>query len=78
MCSKRVDWHTGWFVSRKHKVGLIGVALLAWVLVNPFTWRDLTRRSPDEVRAKKWMWGLASTNLTGSVAYFLFGRKPSD
>jgi hypothetical protein len=27
------------------------------------------------VRGRKWMWRLASANLTGSVAYFLVGRK---
>lgn len=54
------------------------VALVAvWAIVTPFMWRDLRRRTPDQVRGKKWVWWLASLNLTGSAAYFLFGRKDS-
>jgi hypothetical protein len=53
----------------------IGIALLAWAIVTPFMWRDLRQRPAEEVRGKKWMWWLASSNLTGSFAYFLLGRK---
>jgi hypothetical protein len=38
-------------------------------------WRDLRHRPADQVRGRKWLWWVASTNLSGSAAYFLFGRK---
>jgi hypothetical protein len=57
------------------KVALVAVAVLLWALVTPFMWRDLRRRTPEEVRGKKWIWWIASSNLTGSIAYFLVGRK---
>jgi hypothetical protein len=57
------------------KVALVGVAVLLWALVTPFVWRDLRHRTPEEVRGKKWIWWIASSNLTGSIAYFLVGRK---
>ena len=60
--------------SRQRNIA-VGTALLAWAIVTPFMWRDLRDRPPDEVRGKKWMWWLASANLTGSLAYFLVGRK---
>jgi hypothetical protein len=63
---------------RNPRTVLIVVVLVVWAIVTPFTWRDLRRRSPDQIRGSKWMWRVASSNLTGSIAYFLFGRKPSD
>ena len=53
----------------------VGIALLAWMIVTPFMWRDLRDRAPEAVRGRKWMWWIASSNLTGSLAYFLVGRK---
>jgi hypothetical protein len=53
----------------------IAIVVLVWAVVTPFTWRDLRRRTPDQVRGSKWLWRVASSNLTGSIAYFLFGRK---
>jgi hypothetical protein len=61
--------------SRDRKTKLIGLVLVTWLIVTPFVWRDLKRRSADEVRGPKWLWRLASTNLTGSLAYFVIGRK---
>jgi hypothetical protein len=63
---------------RNPKAVVIVVVLLIWAIVTPFTWRDLRRRSPDQIRGKKWMWRVASSNLTGSIAYFMFGRKPAE
>lgn len=60
--------------SRKSLVA-VAVAVAVWAIVTPFMWRDLRERAPEQVRGKKWMWWMASFNLTGSVAYFLFGRK---
>jgi hypothetical protein len=53
----------------------IAIGVLVWGIVTPFTWRDLRRRTPDQVRGSKWLWRVASSNLSGSIAYFLFGRK---
>jgi hypothetical protein len=71
-------WHTRRMLRRNPKVVLIVIVLLVWAIVTPFTWRDLRRRSPDQIRGSKWMWRVASSNLTGSIAYFLFGRKQAD
>jgi hypothetical protein len=49
--------------------------VLIWSVVTPFMWRDLCRRGSDQVRGPKWLWWLASTNLSGSAAYWTFGRR---
>lgn len=55
------------------------VAVVAvWAVVTPIMWHDLRRRPAEQVRGKKWVWRLASLNLSGSVAYFLFGRRRGD
>jgi hypothetical protein len=51
------------------------VAVVVWSVVTPFMWRDLRRRGPDQVRGPKWLWWIASANLSGSAAYWLFGRR---
>lgn len=60
---------------QRNREAAVIIALVLWAVVTPFTWRDLERRTPEQVRGRKWMWRLASANLTGSVAYFLVGRK---
>jgi hypothetical protein len=52
----------------------IAAAVLVWLVVTPFTWRDLRRRGPEEIRGPKWLWWIASANLSGSVLYWLLGR----
>ena len=54
---------------------IIAAAVLLWAVVTPFMWRDLRRRAPDQVRGPKWIWWVLSTNVSGSVAYWLCGRK---
>jgi type VI protein secretion system component VasK len=62
-------------VTHKQKRVLI-VALIVHVIVLNLTWRDLRRRPASAVRGKKRMWRLASmANTSGSVAYWLFGRR---
>ena len=52
------------------------VALVIHVVVLSFTWRDLSRRPAAAVRGRKGMWRLASLlNTSGSVTYWLFGRR---
>jgi len=61
-----------------HKFIAGGVALLIWAVVTPYMWRDLRFRTPDQVRGPKWLWWIASANLSGSAAYWMFGRKSCD
>jgi hypothetical protein len=57
---------------------VVGITLLAWAIVTPFMWRDLEARAREQVRGPKWVWWIASTNLSGSAAYWMFGRKSCD
>jgi hypothetical protein len=62
-------------MNEKQKRILI-VALVIHLIVLNLTWRDLRRRPASGVRGKKRVWRLASAlNTTGSVAYWLFGRR---
>ena len=59
---------------RQKKV--LAVALVVHLVMLRLTWRDLRRRPDAAVRGRKRMWRLAATmNTTGSVAYWLFGRR---
>ena len=52
------------------------VALVIHVLVLKLTWLDLRRRPDAAIRGNKRVWRFASSvNTTGSVAYWLFGRR---
>jgi hypothetical protein len=52
------------------------VALIVHVIVLNLTWRDLRRRPASAVRGNKRIWRLASmANTSGSVAYWLLGRR---
>jgi hypothetical protein len=52
------------------------IVLVIHVLLLRLTWRDLRRRPDAAVRGKKRAWRFASSaNTTGSVAYWLFGRR---
>jgi len=57
------------------------VALLALVvraMVTPLMWRDLRRRPLEQVRGPKWLWWIASSNLSGSAACWMLGRRQVD
>ncbi len=71
-------WQTGTVQGSRTRTLVIILAVLVWTLVTPFMWRDLRRRSADQVRSPKWLWWLASTNLSGSAAYWLVGRTGGD
>jgi hypothetical protein len=64
--------------SSRRRTVLLSTVVITWLVVTPFVWRDLKRRTPEQVRGSKWFWRLASTNLTGSIAYFMIGRKGSN
>jgi len=56
------------------------VAITAWNLwLTVTSERDIQRRSPDQVRGPKMLWRLAClTNSVGPLAYFQWGRRPTD
>jgi hypothetical protein len=62
-------------MQNRNRAGIVFAVVLVWAIVTPFMWRDLRHRPPEQVRGKKWIWWVASSNLSGSVAYFLFGRR---
>jgi hypothetical protein len=54
-------------------LAIIGVVHLTAVTL---TWRDLRSRPAAQVRGPKRIWQVASAlNTSGSVAYWLFGRR---
>ncbi|HEV2967920.1 MAG TPA: hypothetical protein VG009_07445 [Candidatus Dormibacteraeota bacterium] len=56
---------------------ILSVALVIHVIMLSLTWRDLSTRPAAAVRGKKRIWRLWSgMNTTGSIAYWLFGRRP--
>jgi hypothetical protein len=64
----------GSMTERQKRILLI--VLVIHVLLLQLTWRDLRRRPDAAVRGKKRAWRFASSvNTTGSVAYWLFGRR---
>ena len=74
---RHITWHAQWMKNRKPV--LVVVAFLVWAVVTPFMWRDLRGRTAEQVRGPKWLWFIASSNLvTGSCAYWMFGRKSCD
>jgi hypothetical protein len=54
----------------------IAILLVAHVAVTAVTWRDLARRTDDEVRGSRRVWRVASALQMGnSLVYWLFARK---
>jgi len=59
---------------QQKKIAVAAVILNA--IIASFTWRDLRRRPAELVRGPKILWRVwASLNTTGSVAYWLVGRR---
>jgi hypothetical protein len=55
---------------------LLAVVLVVHLILARSTLRDLRRRPDAAVRGPKRMWRLwATTNTTGSLAYWLVGRR---
>jgi hypothetical protein len=58
---------------------LIAALAVAHVVVTTLVWRDLRRRTDDQVRGSKRLWRIASmANMSNSVVYVLIGRKRSE
>lgn len=54
-------------------------ALVVYAVAAFLTWRDISRRADAEVRGGKTVWRIASAlNLSGSAAYWIFGRRPTE
>jgi hypothetical protein len=61
----------------RRQVRVVAVVLVIHAILLTLTRRDLRRRPEEAVRGKKWVWRLWSTlNTSGSLAYWIFGRKP--
>ena len=59
----------------QQKKVILAVLVLHLILAK-LTWRDLSRRPDAAVRGRKRAWRFAScVNTTGSVAYWLLGRR---
>jgi hypothetical protein len=59
---------------QQKKIAVAAVILNA--IIASFTWRDLRRRPDALVRGPKVFWRVwSSLNTTGSVAYWLVGRR---
>ena len=55
---------------------ILGVALVLHAIFLALTWRDLRVRPDAAVRGNKRLWRAWSMlNTSGSVAYWLFGRR---
>jgi hypothetical protein len=62
-------------VTDRQKKVILAVLVVHLILVR-LTWRDLSRRPDAAVRGRKRAWRFASSmNTSGSVAYWLFGRR---
>lgn len=54
----------------------LAVVIPAHIVVTAYTWRDLRRRTPDQVRGSKHFWRVTSgANTLGSLLYYVLGRK---
>ena len=59
-----------------HQKRVLAVALVIHVILLKLTWLDLRGRPDDAVRGNKRLWrAWSALNTTGSVAYWLFGRR---
>ena len=58
------------------KLKPLAVIIPAHLAVTAFTWRDLSRRAPEQVCGSKRFWYVGSgANTLGSLLYFTLGRK---
>lgn len=62
-------------LSRSKQIAVIGSAAVQLALLVAAL-RDLSRRSPNEVKGPKWLWaGISFINFFGPAAYFTVGRR---
>jgi hypothetical protein len=71
-------WHTRGMARPKPSPRLIAALAVAHLVVTTLVWRDLRRRTDDQVRGSKRIWRIASAaNMSNSIAYVLIGRTRS-
>lgn len=64
--------------TRKPNKFVLAAIAAAHLSITALTWRDLNRRPAGQVRGSKILWrALSGANTGGSVAYWVFGRKPA-
>ncbi len=69
---KRMQWHD---LTPNQRRAIVAAGAAQLVLLGAAL-TDLRRRSVDELRGGKRLWGLAVfVNFLGPIAYFLIGRK---
>jgi len=55
---------------RKLDPRLLAALVVLHLIVAAFTWRDIRRREPNQIRGPKWVWRIASAAQMGnSLAY---------
>ena len=61
---------------RKPNKLVLAIMAVVHLTAVTLTWRDLRSRPASQVRGPKRVWQVASAlNTSGSVAYWLFGRR---
>jgi hypothetical protein len=67
-----------WSEMTESQKGIAIVTVAVQLTMAVFAWRDLARRSNDEVRGPKWRWAVAiGANFFGPIAYYRRGRVTS-
>ena len=63
-------------MTRQRKRVLVATILPTQIVLCALAWRDLSRRTDDQVRGRKAFWRVFVTlNPGNSVIYWLFGRR---
>ena len=63
-------------MTKRQKLTAAALIVPAEVYLAVLAWRDLAKRTDDEVRGKKQLWRvLVSINPGNSLLYWLFGRR---
>jgi hypothetical protein len=64
-------------MSRKRPdLRVLAAAAVVQAVVGTLTVRDISRRTPDQVRGPKLLWKLwAGSNTLGALGYWLVGRR---
>ncbi len=63
-------------MTKQRKWVLAAIIVPVEIVLAVLAWRDLARRTDDQVRGRKKLWRLfVSINPGNSVIYWLFGRR---
>jgi hypothetical protein len=61
---------------RRPSPPVLAALLVAHIVVTALTWRDISRRSDEQLRGKKWFWrAFSALQMGNSAVYWLVGRK---